>query len=247
MIFRRRFFGVRFAIVAAFAGALALALTPLAGGASRYTDPAGDSGNGPDLTDIRVSNNAAGRLTFRITVANRTAGLAFREAVTMPLDTDLNPATGGNGYDFRVSFAPREYAVARWNGARFEVFDPPSDAATNAGGVITFAIDRGDFGNTSGFRFGVGALDTAQRVADTAPNSGVFTYTLQRFCVVPRVRGKTLTAASAAVRKAGCRVGKIRRRASRLRRNRVLAQSPAAGREVARGSRVNLVVSRGRR
>ncbi len=226
---------------------MTLALTPLAGGASRYTDPAGDSGNGPDLTDIRVSNNAAGRLNLRITVANRTGGLAFREAVTLPLDTDLDATTGGNGYDYRVSFAATQYAVARWNGARFEVFDPASDSAAITNGVIRFSIDRRDLGNTAGFRFGVGALDTAQRVADTAPNSGVFTYTLQRFCVVPRVRGKTLRAASAAVRRAGCRVGKVRRRASRVKRNRVLAQSPAAGREVALGSKVNLVVSRGRR
>ncbi len=234
-------------MIAGVGATLALALTPLAGGASRFTDPAGDSGDGPDLTEIRVSNNAAGRLSFRIAIPNRTAGLAFREAVTLPLDTDLNQTTGSGGYDYRVSFAPTEYAVARWNGARFEVFDPASETATITNGVITFSIDRGELGNTAGFRFGVASLNRAQRVADAAPNTGAFTYSLQRFCVVPRVRGTTLRAARAAVTRAGCRVGTVRRRASRVKKNRVLAQSPAAGRAVARGSRVSLVVSRGRR
>ncbi|HYX86821.1 MAG TPA: Calx-beta domain-containing protein, partial [Gaiellales bacterium] len=69
-----------------------------------------------------------------------------------------------------------------------------------------------------------------------------------RFCVVPRLVGKLLPTAKRKIRSAGCRVGRISTRASsRVKRNRVLSQRPRAGRKVARGTRVSLVVGRGRR
>lgn len=69
-----------------------------------------------------------------------------------------------------------------------------------------------------------------------------------RRCVVPRVVGRKLAKAKAAIKKARCRTGKVRRAYSRKRKKGfVLAQKPKAGRRLAVGARVNLVVSRGRR
>jgi subtilisin family serine protease len=68
-----------------------------------------------------------------------------------------------------------------------------------------------------------------------------------RACVVPRVRGARLAVAKARIRRAGCQVGRVRSSNSRLRRGRVIENRPGAGRRVARGTRVNLTVSRGRR
>jgi hypothetical protein len=68
----------------------------------------------------------------------------------------------------------------------------------------------------------------------------------QARCKVPRVVGKKLSAARTAIRRAGCRVGRVRSARSTRPRNRVIGQSPAAGVRRARGTRVNLVVSRGR-
>jgi uncharacterized delta-60 repeat protein len=66
-------------------------------------------------------------------------------------------------------------------------------------------------------------------------------------CKVPNVRGKKLAVARSAVTKARCRVGKVRRKASRnVKRGRVVSQSPKAGARLPNGSKVNLVVSRGR-
>jgi extracellular elastinolytic metalloproteinase len=67
-------------------------------------------------------------------------------------------------------------------------------------------------------------------------------------CVVPSVKGKKLAAAKKAIKARRCRVGSIRAKSSRLAaKGRVIAQSPRAGRRVALGTRVNLVVSKGAR
>ena len=68
-----------------------------------------------------------------------------------------------------------------------------------------------------------------------------------RKCKVPRVIGKKLPTARQAITRARCRVGRVRRARSRRARGRVVSQSPRAGVTRARGTRVNLVVSRGRR
>jgi plastocyanin len=68
-----------------------------------------------------------------------------------------------------------------------------------------------------------------------------------RRCIVPKVVGRTLVVAQRLIRRRGCRVGRVRRARSSRARGRVLRQSPRAGRRVPRGTRVTLVVSRGRR
>jgi uncharacterized delta-60 repeat protein len=66
-------------------------------------------------------------------------------------------------------------------------------------------------------------------------------------CKVPNVRGRKLAVARLAIRKARCRVGKVRRKASKkVKRGRVMSQSPKAGTTIPNLGKVNLVVSRGR-
>ncbi len=64
-------------------------------------------------------------------------------------------------------------------------------------------------------------------------------------CVVPKLKGRTLTAAKHALTDAHCRLGKVTRRSDhRVHRGRVLTSSPAAGRNLPAGSRVAIVVAR---
>jgi alpha-tubulin suppressor-like RCC1 family protein len=65
-------------------------------------------------------------------------------------------------------------------------------------------------------------------------------------CTVPAVLGKTLARAKAAIARSHCRVGTVRRLASRRKANTVLGASPHAGTHLLKGARVGLVVSRGR-
>ena len=67
-------------------------------------------------------------------------------------------------------------------------------------------------------------------------------------CRVPDVRGKTLAAARSALTRARCATGKVTRSFSnRVRLGRVISQSKRPRARLARGARVSLVISRGRR
>ena len=68
-----------------------------------------------------------------------------------------------------------------------------------------------------------------------------------RRCVVPSVVGLSLGTARTRIRRAGCTVGPVRYTRSRRARGRVISQRPRARTRLARGGRVTLVVSRGRR
>lgn len=66
-------------------------------------------------------------------------------------------------------------------------------------------------------------------------------------CHVPRVKGMKLRAAEKALRKANCRVGKVKHVSSRkLSRGRVTSTTPRAGRRLPAGHKIALVVSKGR-
>jgi uncharacterized delta-60 repeat protein len=86
-----------------------------------------------------------------------------------------------------------------------------------------------------------------------APRTGpadfaVARYAAIRFCVVPKVRGKTLAAARSALTNALCKVGTIKRTYSAsVGKGRVISQRPAPCTRLAELAKVNLVVSRGRR
>jgi len=64
---------------------------------------------------------------------------------------------------------------------------------------------------------------------------------------VPKVTGKRLAAAKSALARAHCRTGTVRRAYSRKKKGLVSSQSRRPGRVLPAGSRVNLVVSRGRK
>ena len=88
---------------------------------------------------------------------------------------------------------------------------------------------------------------TVTLVADTAVTAAFAAKPPKARCIVPKVKGKTLTAARRAILAAHCAVGHVRRAASKkIPKGRVLAQAPAPGKHLKRGSKVNLVVSRGK-
>lgn len=66
-------------------------------------------------------------------------------------------------------------------------------------------------------------------------------------CKVPRVSGMKLPAAEKALRRAHCRVGKVKHVSSRkIHRGRVTSTTPRMGRKLRAGSKVDLIVSKGR-
>jgi hypothetical protein len=66
-------------------------------------------------------------------------------------------------------------------------------------------------------------------------------------CKVPKLKKKTLSAAKKALKKAGCRTGKVQRRpSSKVKKGRVVSSRPGAGKKLKPGAKVALVVSQGR-
>jgi hypothetical protein len=67
------------------------------------------------------------------------------------------------------------------------------------------------------------------------------------FCVVPNVKRKPLATAKRRIAGAHCRTGRVRKAYSKtVRKGRVISQRPKAGKKLVRGSKVSLVVSRGK-
>jgi hypothetical protein len=67
-------------------------------------------------------------------------------------------------------------------------------------------------------------------------------------CLVPNVRGRTVKQARARLARARCSLGRVTRAYSgRVRKGRIIRQSRRPGARLPRGTRVNIVVSRGRR
>lgn len=74
------------------------------------------------------------------------------------------------------------------------------------------------------------------------------TFKLLPKCVVPKLKGKPVKAAEHAIRTNNCTVGKITYATSRtIEKKHVISQKPNAGRRLSHGTRVNLIVSKGRR
>jgi hypothetical protein len=66
-------------------------------------------------------------------------------------------------------------------------------------------------------------------------------------CVVPNVKGKPLASAEKAITKAHCAVGKVKKaRSSRVKKGRVVSQGTGAGKSLPAGTKVSLVVSKGK-
>jgi subtilisin family serine protease len=96
------------------------------------------------------------------------------------------------------------------------------------------ALDLGPVGRDSAFGSGVLSLGAAPRISLGA-------------CTVPNVVGRRTANAKAAIKRAGCRVGRIQQARSRRRAGRVVTQTPSPGARLAELGRVHLTVSRGRR
>jgi len=66
-------------------------------------------------------------------------------------------------------------------------------------------------------------------------------------CLVPKLKGKTVTKARTSLRNAHCTLGHVSYAHSRVRRGRIASQRPHAGATRPHGTKVSVVVSRGQR
>jgi hypothetical protein len=167
--------------------------------------------------------------SHRIGVAssNRTAQLRWSGA--------SDSQSGVDGFSYQLDTAPTSLP------------DAVKDAEENIVGVDTRPLPNGTYyfhlrthdnaGNWSGGRhFGPIVISVRRGPQVTAR------------CVVPNVRGRTVKQARARLARARCALGRVTRTYSRrVRAGRVIRQNRRPGARLAARTRVNVVVSRGRR
>jgi hypothetical protein len=85
------------------------------------------------------------------------------------------------------------------------------------------------------------------QVTMSAPHAVIATFAPLPQCHVPAVVGKTLTRATAAIKKANCSLGSVKRVFSAKKKGFVVGQSPAPGTTGAKNAPVDLRVSKGKR
>jgi PKD domain/PASTA domain len=193
------------------------------------------SGGDADLPDVALDPAGNGAAIWQtgngVTWSVQAAGLDAAGPVLARLRISGSRIPAG-----RLTFAVTPFDV--WSALRGQPRWSFGDGATATGRRVTHAYAS------------PGRYTVHIRQADTLGNSTTVTrrIVIAPPCIVPSVVGQTLAAAKAAIRRGHCRTGKVtRRRSAAVRKGRVLAQSPAAGRHLANGARVNLVVSRGKR
>jgi hypothetical protein len=158
-------------------------------------------------------------------------------------------------YEILPSEESSELAINDLNG------DRSPDIATDAGGVVTALLNRGNGSFERGLRYlfpyAEAGIATADLNGDGSPDlAGVrpaakavwVKLNTPGLCNVQSVHGMTLAAAKRRLGRANCRAGKVSRTYSKkVGKGHVLSQRPRFGTVLPGGSKVKLVLGRGKR
>jgi uncharacterized delta-60 repeat protein len=180
---------------------------------------------------LDTSFNGTGKVTTRIGLSNQAYALA--------LQPDGKLVAAGSSYNSSND----DFALARYKP------DGSPDTNFNGTGKVTTPIGPG--GDDA--KALVLQPDGKLVAAGYSWNGSNYDFALARYlgkdvCVVPRVKGKILVAARRAIVKAHCSVGKVTRAfSSKVKKGRVISQKPQAGKRLGAGSKVKLMVSKGKK
>lgn len=144
-----------------------------------FTDTSNDGGTAPDIRTVVVSNDAAGKYTFRINLAQLT--LPSNVLILILMDTDQNAATGSSGVDyvFVCDESNGSYGLLHWNGSTFVAAPASTFSVSDDSTGVTAAFNKSDIGNSSAMNFGVASVEGGTIAAghtDLAPDTGLWNY-----------------------------------------------------------------------
>lgn len=118
---------------------------------------------------------------------------------------------------------------------------PGSPACVLSGGSCSVSFTAPSGGSVSSVK-AVYSGDTTFRVSQ-----GAATSTKPRSCTVPKLSGDTLKAASKALKAAGCAVGKVTKsKSAKVAKGRVISSKPKSRTRHKKGTKVAVVLSRGK-
>jgi hypothetical protein len=171
-----------FAVALACLAAVVAAQPALGAVPATYADPTRDArGRAPELTTVVVSNDDAGKVRFRINVANQPR-LSAGSTLELFVDSDRDPATGdplslGADHRFVLDGSTQTFDFARWDGTRFDSSAPSATAKVWYWSGVSITIDRTELGGTSALAFWVRS-GGSDRTTDAAPDHGTWSYEL---------------------------------------------------------------------
>jgi len=161
------------------AAVLALLLFGVTGAtaADTFTDPTGDAvGGAADITQVVVSNDPDGNITFALTIPDRTT-LTSDDRLFIFLNSDKDPATGFGGLDYAIVIDSDGAVLVRAAGSSFA--QAPQTTLTVTADRKAVTINRSELGETTGFLFfAESGLDSSESAEDSAPDSGTAAYDL---------------------------------------------------------------------
>ncbi len=174
-------------VAASLLAATATASSRVTAPPSTFTDPTGDSGTAPDVTNVSVTNDDHGNYTFTVAFA---AAYGDAGGVQLFLDTDKNPATGdpqstGTDYIFLDDHASHSFDLLAWSGSDWQEASGGDTASVTVASdlkSVVFTINKSDLGNTTGFNFFVVSTDgdgSAGHFDDAPSGSGSWSYSAQ--------------------------------------------------------------------
>ena len=191
-----------------------LAVVPAgAANTTTFNDSVGEGGGDPvfpDVTQVVVSNDDTGMITFRIVIPSRPQ-FTRDQMIQMFVDSDGRAATGepGLGTDYAIQLLLGEVALFKWDGDNYSrtAGDPPATSLVyswTAQGV-SIRISAAELGNTKtlGFvlaAFGglviddvTGNIDDTNAKIDVAPAAGSGLWRYEVKLAPTRIVFKSLT------------------------------------------------------
>ncbi len=213
----------------------------------------------PDIAVVALATSnlpttltASGSCSISGAIVHLTGAGSCTVTAAQAGDANYNPAAN-RSQTFAIAKADQTITFAALPTKTYGARDFSVDASASSGLPVSFAASGKCTVNESKVHLtGAGSCTiTAAQQGDAnynaAPSvSRTFAIAVPA-CRVPNVRGKSLASAKHAILTRHCRTGKVRYAYSGKRKGAVVAQSPSPGRFRPAGSKVDLLVSRGRR
>jgi hypothetical protein len=157
----------------------ALTLVPPASSGT-YGDASGDAGAAGDITGLAVDGvRATGQVVFRISGTNLATSVV--NPLNLSIDSDSNPLTGDvqhHGTDYWFFVDDDSFWFAHWNGSEWVDSPRPTIDVLGDTSRITISVHTADIGGATTFNF-YAWTDLPGRGKDSAPNDGLYNYSLE--------------------------------------------------------------------
>jgi hypothetical protein len=167
-------------VVAAMFVSLGLVSAAPAGATGQYTDPSGDSGSAPDITGVTVSSDkSSGQVIFQINGKNLSSSDDF--PTFLDIDSDANPLTGDvvdGGADYSFEVGGTGYGFWHWNGSDWVQTAYSTVRIFTRSAGLMISVNRSEIGNPTDFNFSATSVDLPNKKFDSAPDDGMFNYSL---------------------------------------------------------------------